>query len=397
VATLRPGQLFGERALRDPDDSENSTGSWNLIMQRSANVLSLSRCELLELDQARFDSIRDRHPEVVAALNPGILVGLGLSKEVKIDLFQSGKGRVLDQGAFVFNEGDDATCVFIVISGVLSVVALVGGCREEVALLKEGQLFGERALRVSTDEKPRRSAGVRAVSSCRLLEIPHDSFCKLQGTHPSLQQALSIHSYDHSEYDEEQALRRLHGHLLCYPWTDPTGLLPVPPDEGGTMQGDESLEQPVGIFCSAAGVQLLDVSGLDSQELDPPGGGAGEEGDKSRAARIKVFLSYSWDRVGEVRAKEQAVVAEDMASTVHEDALEDLMELFEFHVDQVGGYICCTLCGYICSVLCGHICCTLCGHICYTLCTEHCASCTIHCTLYTRWAHSLSSATMRGI
>jgi CRP-like cAMP-binding protein len=329
VATLNPGQLFGERALRGPEDeSSNGNGSWNLVTQRSANVLALRRCELLELDQSRFDNIRDRHPEVVAALNPGILPGLGLSKEVKIELFQSGRTLVLDKDQGLFDEGDEAASVFIVMSGVLSVVAAVGGtgAMEEVSLLKEGQLFGERALHAVSEgeERPRRSAGVKAVSSSRVLEIQHGAFANLQKKHPSLMQALDLHSFDHSEYDETQALRMLHGHLLAYAWTDPTGLLPCPKDDDKGEADEEDLP-PVGIFCSAAGVQLLDLpAGVLEEEA-----GADDEEDRGRAARIRVLLSYSWDRVGEVKAKEQAVVA---------DPEEDLMELFEFHVDMIGTF-----------------------------------------------------------
>jgi NADH dehydrogenase len=81
-------------------------------------------------------------------------------------------------GEVIFEQGDVGDNMFVVRSGEVEV--LRGGQR--IAVLREGQYFGEMAL--ASDEP--RSATVRAVKPSNLLAISKADFKKLLGTFPEL-------------------------------------------------------------------------------------------------------------------------------------------------------------------------------------------------------------------
>ena len=89
--------------------------------------------------------------------------------------------RHVAAGEFVVREGDEASCLYIVETGEMSV--LKGWDGEEVLLgrLRSGDCFGELAL---MDPGPR-SASVRADTDCTLLELPHAALADLWERDPA--------------------------------------------------------------------------------------------------------------------------------------------------------------------------------------------------------------------
>jgi hypothetical protein len=90
---------------------------------------------------------------------------LGLSRDLSRNLAE----RKLKAGAFLFQEGDPASHFYILTKGKAE--AVQGGA----TLLREygpGQSFGEVAIL----ERTARTAGIRALTDCVVLELPADDF-----------------------------------------------------------------------------------------------------------------------------------------------------------------------------------------------------------------------------
>jgi CRP-like cAMP-binding protein len=88
-----------------------------------------------------------------------------------------------EAGDVIFEQGDVGDCMFVVRSGQVEVVR----DGQRIALLGEGQYFGEAAL---LSGEPR-SAAVRAVQASNLLSISKADFKKLLGTFPELSGEIS--------------------------------------------------------------------------------------------------------------------------------------------------------------------------------------------------------------
>ena len=84
----------------------------------------------------------------------------------------------LEPGQVVIREGDIGTRFYIVIRGQLEVVRKRSGGEEKLAVLKDGDHFGELALLRST----RRAATVRALTPVDLLALDQADFTALAGT-----------------------------------------------------------------------------------------------------------------------------------------------------------------------------------------------------------------------
>ncbi len=99
--------------------------------------------------------------ELFSAFDQDALVALTASAAV----------RRTERGDVIFNEGDDATELFVVRSGRIAIGRRSPDGRESlVALMEEGDLFGEMAL---FDKGPR-SASARTLEPSELLRIPYE-------------------------------------------------------------------------------------------------------------------------------------------------------------------------------------------------------------------------------
>jgi CRP-like cAMP-binding protein len=89
-----------------------------------------------------------------------------------------------DAGEVVFREGDVGDALFIVVAGEVRIQSL--GVSEDLAVLRERQVFGEMAL---LDDDPR-SATATAKTDVRLLRVEREDFRELLVEKPDI--ALGI-------------------------------------------------------------------------------------------------------------------------------------------------------------------------------------------------------------
>ncbi len=94
----------------------------------------------------------------------------------------------LDQGAYLFHEGDSSKEIFIIIEGRVEIIKLdkVSHRKHAISQLIAGETVGELAL---FDQGPR-SASIRATTAVRLLRIPFDILHKLADQNPRFNKVL---------------------------------------------------------------------------------------------------------------------------------------------------------------------------------------------------------------
>jgi CRP/FNR family cyclic AMP-dependent transcriptional regulator len=91
----------------------------------------------------------------------------------------------IDEGAYVFREGDGGDCVYFVIEGELEVIkesAVDGKEGVVISTLSKGQSIGE----MSVIEKTPRSATVRARTPTTVLTLSADGFDIILEKHPKI-------------------------------------------------------------------------------------------------------------------------------------------------------------------------------------------------------------------
>ena len=91
-------------------------------------------------------------------------------------------GKVYKDGDIIFKENSIGKVMYIIMSGMVSIIKEKGGVETVLSTLKEGDFFGEMAL---FDNCPR-SATVKAVGNVHALEIDKKSFFKKVSRDPSL-------------------------------------------------------------------------------------------------------------------------------------------------------------------------------------------------------------------
>jgi CRP/FNR family transcriptional regulator, cyclic AMP receptor protein len=100
------------------------------------------------------------------------------------ELFVRAHRRVLPKNRVVLAEGAKPSCLYFILSGTVSVRLANREDRDVLlAYMHAGDFFGEMCL--FPDVKAR-SAEVRTVSECAVLEIGYDVFVSLATRHPSL-------------------------------------------------------------------------------------------------------------------------------------------------------------------------------------------------------------------
>ncbi|HEV7396868.1 MAG TPA: mechanosensitive ion channel family protein [Pyrinomonadaceae bacterium] len=110
-----------------------------------------------------------------------------LSSEETGTLAQASVRHVFAPGETVIRAGDAGSSMFVLHNGRVQVQVSENGSLRPVAVLNEGDFFGEMAL--FTGEP--RTANVVAVEETEVLEIGHDAMKKLFDTNPDLVESLS--------------------------------------------------------------------------------------------------------------------------------------------------------------------------------------------------------------
>jgi putative peptide zinc metalloprotease protein len=168
LATLGPGELFGEIALLE------SGG------RRQATVTAIEPLLMLGLDAPDFHRVLDAHPEARTAFSEAVqtlLVAKFLKLASPFSTLDGARLRTLaarlepktvPAGATIVRQGEYGEECYLLRSGRVEVVVEEdGGEGRELATLGPGSLFGEAAL--LTDAP--RNATVRALEPCELLAL----------------------------------------------------------------------------------------------------------------------------------------------------------------------------------------------------------------------------------
>jgi CRP-like cAMP-binding protein len=183
VATVRPGQIFGEMASIDQGP-------------RTGTAMTKSACRVIALDNRQLQTALGRYPEFALMLM-SVMIGrlresigrlggpespvTGTRREsapLRKDLIED-LARVLgsdahlsyETGATIVREGQVGVLMYIVLKGKVAIH--VGG--NVVETVGPGGLFGEMAL---VDRTPRLASAV-AESNCKLLAINRNAFLNL--------------------------------------------------------------------------------------------------------------------------------------------------------------------------------------------------------------------------
>jgi len=106
--------------------------------------------------------------------------------------------RTVADGAIIFNQGDQADGMYVVVDGKVRIFTRSNGHETTLGVLKQGDFFGEMSL---FDHKPR-SAGAVAVGETQLRFISAGEFQSLQLSDPFVRQMLAKMSERLREVDE---------------------------------------------------------------------------------------------------------------------------------------------------------------------------------------------------
>ena len=93
-----------------------------------------------------------------------------------------GMGKVYTKGQVVVKQGETGDCMFAIQSGRLEVLKQDGKGEVRVALLEQGDIFGEMAI----FEREVRSATVRALDEARVLTVDKKTFLRRIQEDPSI-------------------------------------------------------------------------------------------------------------------------------------------------------------------------------------------------------------------
>jgi putative peptide zinc metalloprotease protein len=168
LATLGPGELFGEIALLEPGG------------RRQATVTAIEPLLALSLEGPDFHRVLDAHPEARTALSEAVQTLLAAKFLKQASPFFTLDGarlrklaarleqKTVPAGATIVRQGEYGEECYLLRSGRVEVVVEEGGGEgRDLATLEAGSLFGEAAL--LTDAP--RNATVRALEPCELLAL----------------------------------------------------------------------------------------------------------------------------------------------------------------------------------------------------------------------------------
>ena len=194
IATLRPGDFFGEQALAASD----RTG------RRNATVRSLFNATLFRIDRKyvnigvksdihESEDVTVPHPSPRDREVRSLVEGMRLFKSLK----ESELGSIgtwteiknVGPGDFVLKESERADCLYIVLEGKVEIFTLDDdGKLVILAMHERGNYFGEQALLPGSEGK--RSAYARSRDKARLLRVPKAYFRLILNRDSELAQAL---------------------------------------------------------------------------------------------------------------------------------------------------------------------------------------------------------------
>lgn len=203
IALLRQGELFGELSLTTKS-TRRSTQTESL--KRSASAIAAKDTTLFVVQDNTFNDLLYNHPDIASKLlmNLFYVIGERLRESIKnkmLDesvpvpkllrgfkepdkrrLLKFSKIIALPKGEPLFIEGQEGTEMYYVLSGSIEIVKKEQGRRQRLAVMGEGDLFGELGLIT----KKSRMASAVAMSDADLLAMSEANLLKLRKRSPEL-------------------------------------------------------------------------------------------------------------------------------------------------------------------------------------------------------------------
>jgi len=123
----------------------------------------------------------------VAPADSGLLRNTDLFRDLEPEmldrLMRQGSQRRIHRGDVLFDEGEEANELFVVVSGRIAIANKSADGRESVvALMEAGDLFGEMPL----FDGMGRSAEARALTTAEVIALPYAPIRELYNEHPEL-------------------------------------------------------------------------------------------------------------------------------------------------------------------------------------------------------------------
>ena len=203
IALLRQGELFGELSLSTKSTRRSSQGQ---SLKRSASAIAAKDSIMFVVQEDTFNDLLYNHPDIASKLlmNLFYVIGERLREFIKgklIDeniaapkllrgfkepekrrLLKFSKIITLPKGKPLFIEGQESEEMYYVLSGAVEIIKKAQGKRQRLAIMGEGDIFGELGLITGKG----RMASAVALSDADLLVMSEGGLQKLRKKNPEI-------------------------------------------------------------------------------------------------------------------------------------------------------------------------------------------------------------------
>lgn len=173
---------------------------------------------------------------------------------VKLDFGPNEFNRAYPRNAMIFSEGENGEELFIIQKGAVKIVKIVGNNEMLLAVLKEGDIFGEMAL---LESKPRAACAI-AYEDCNLTAVNRANFENMVQTKPQIVTRLTTLLADRIWFIYKQLANTL--------MSDPVGrlfdALMIQLEKNGISVKDESWTFDFGPM------ELANMAGIPQREIE---------------------------------------------------------------------------------------------------------------------------------
>jgi len=203
IAVLHQGELFGELSLSAKAPTRRGAAP---SLRRSASAVAAEDTTVFVVEEEMFRELLDRHAGTASKLLMNLfritserlrealrdkLLAEGISPPKLLKGLKDSEKRTLlkfsevtraPKGQPVFLEGELGTELYCVLSGAVAIMKREGRQQKRVAVMGEGDIFGELGLAT----KKGRTASVVAMSDSELLVMDEKGLLKLGKRHPEV-------------------------------------------------------------------------------------------------------------------------------------------------------------------------------------------------------------------
>jgi CRP/FNR family transcriptional regulator len=212
IAVLHQGELFGELSLTAKAPTKRGAA---VSLRRSASAISAQDTTVFVVEEEMFRDLLDRHAGTASkllmnlfyitserlreALHGKVLAeGIsppkllkGLKDSEKRTLLKFSNVTRVPKGQPVFLEGEIGTELYSVLSGAVAIMKREGRQQKRLAVMGEGDIFGELGLAT----KKGRTASAVAMSDSELLVMDEKGLLKLGKKHPAIATKLLLNLF----------------------------------------------------------------------------------------------------------------------------------------------------------------------------------------------------------